>query len=114
MTPRGFAGCAAAAAFAWAADYTQSLLPLIVVINSVNYHLLSPSSRAFLAVDVAYNVGMVAWYSLHCDYTLGAAPGLLLGWAAGNAWGGCDTWPGAIAHVCLCQLPAAYGVTHVL
>ena len=113
VTPKRLAGGAAAIAFTWAAVRTNSPLPLVVAVNSAMHHVLYPSSRLWFAADVGYNVVMITWHALRSAYVMRWAPGFALGWAAGHAWGGCTTWPGAIAHVCLCQLPAAYVITHM-
>jgi hypothetical protein len=46
--------------FGTVAWYRQSVLPAVLVVNSLHYHWLAPHSRTAYAVDVGYNAGMVA------------------------------------------------------
>ena len=57
--PRWITGISALLCFGTAAWYTESILPAIVVINSIHYHILRPSCPFAYQVDVSYNMVMI-------------------------------------------------------
>lgn len=60
--PHVVAGVSAIVCFGSAAVIKQSLLPALVVVNSVHYHLIAPYHGTAFAIDILYNSCMMAYF----------------------------------------------------
>jgi hypothetical protein len=111
--PRWITGISAILCFGTAACYTKSVLPAIVVVNSIHYHILHPSCPVAYYVDISYNLIMMSTHlitQLNIPMFVCASVSVA-GWYLGEHHVTpylpqyADVW-----HALTCHVPAAAGI----
>lgn len=111
--PNWVSGASAALCFGAVAWHRRSVLPTILVVNSLHYHWLAPHSRIAYAIDVGYNAGMMGLHlltqpSIPLFVCVAVSVG---GWYTGVHW--VQRWTPQYAevwHALTCHVPAALGM----
>lgn len=114
-SPKLIATASATALFTMASAVTNwSILPLVVVINSINHHCVFPNSHLAYYADLVFNCACMTWFSRLSAFARVCGACSALGWFVGQSQGGCNSHVGVWFHVLLCQVPGALGAAVVL
>ena len=115
VSPKLIATASATALFAMVSAVTNwSLIPLVVVMNSINHHCVFPNSQLAYYVDLGFNSACMLWFSILSTFSQVCSACIALGWFVGQSQGGCNSRVGVWFHVLLCQAPGALGTAVVL
>lgn len=115
LPPKQICSITATILFTLASAATKgSIIPLIVVINSINHHYLFPDNQLLYLVDMGFNTTYTLLYSYSSVLVRRFGLLTITGWIVGQLMGGCNNKIGVWFHVLFCQIPGALGTVAAL